>query len=69
MICCFSARVMPPAGKVIRAEPPPEISAMTRSSALNPCTNCNTRAAAAAPAASGTGCAASTISICLQGQA
>ncbi len=63
MIARFSASVTPTAGAASKAEPPPEISASTRSVAVNPEIMAKMRAAAASPAASGTGCAASTISM------
>ena len=44
-------------------EPPPEIRHSTRSSAVKPCVRPRMRSAAAIPAASGTGCEASTISM------
>ena len=49
------------------AEPPPEISATTRSSAVRPCDLSSSRREASRPAASGTGCAASMISMRSQG--
>ena len=54
--------VSPSTGAQSSDEPPPEISAITRSSAVRPFTRSSSRAVAASAAASGTGCAASTIS-------
>ena len=54
-----SASVRPGGGDGSSAEPPPEISAMTRSSAVRPATCSSSVRDAASPAASGTGCAAS----------
>ena len=50
-------------GKASKAEPPPDISASTRSSSVSPSTAFSTRFAASRPAASGTGCEASTTSM------
>ena len=66
---CLSSRVSPGAGRASSDEPPPETSASTRSSGPRPWTRSRMRRAAASPAASGTGCAASTISIRRQGTA
>ena len=63
LIACLSCRVSPGAGIDSSAEPPPEIRHSTKSSGPSPCTRSRMRCAAAAPAASGTGCAASTTSI------
>ena len=66
----LSSSVMPSPGSASGAEPPPEIRQRTRSSAVRPATvSVSRRRAASRPAASGTGCAASTISMCLQGTA
>ncbi len=62
-----SSSVMPSGGDGSRADPPPEISATTRSSSLNPDTALNSRLEAASPAPSGTGCAASMILMRSQG--
>ncbi len=59
----LSSSVRPGAGATSSDEPPPEISAITRSSALRPVTFAAMRREAARPAASGTGCAACTISM------
>ena len=66
-ICCFSASVMPSNGNASRDDPPPEISASTRSSEVSSRTTASMRAAAIWPASFGTGCAASITSIRLQG--
>ena len=58
-----AASVMPSAGRASRAEPPPDSRKITRSSSLRLLTRSSTRLATARPAASGTGCAASTTSI------
>jgi hypothetical protein len=64
---CLSSSVRPSAGSVSSAEPPPEIRHSTRSSGVRPCVQARMRCAAARPAASGTGCEASTTSMrCLQ---
>ena len=63
LTACFSARVMAPAGCTSSAEPPPEMSASTKSSSPSPSTSASIRAVVASPRASGTGCAASTISM------
>ena len=67
----FTARLSssesPGAGSASRAEAPPEIRQSTRSSAPAPWARARMRSAASRPAASGTGCAASTTSICAQG--
>ncbi|OIQ64665.1 hypothetical protein GALL_537830 [mine drainage metagenome] len=60
---CLSASVSPAAGSGSSAEPPPLISAMTWSSGPRPRASSSMRRAAASPAASGTGCAASTSSM------
>ena len=60
---CLSASVRPGAGRASRAEAPPEIRHSTRSSAERPFTFSRMRPAAARPFSSGTGCAASTISM------
>ena len=59
----LSASVRPGAGATSSDEPPPEISAMTRSSAVSPVTLSAMRRDATSPASSGTGCAACTISM------
>jgi len=64
---CLSCRLNPGSGKGSSEEPPPEIRHSTTSSALRPCTSASMRWAASSPAASGTGCAASTISMRAQG--
>ena len=69
LISCLSASVMPSSGSGSKDEPPPEIRHSTVSSALRPCTRSSIRRAACRPAASGTGCAASTISIRSHGTA
>ncbi len=69
LIVCSSSRSRPPAGAGSNDEPPPEISATTRSSSVSSETNSISRAAASSPAASGTGWAASTISMRSQGSA
>ena len=66
---CFSARLRPSPGRVSSADAPPEISATTRSSSVRPSTLSRMRRAASLPRSSGTGCAASTISMRLQGAA
>ena len=63
LIACLSSRVRPGAGSASSAEPPPEIRHSTRSSALKALDASRMRAAAASPAASGVGCAASTTSM------
>jgi hypothetical protein len=65
----FSSSVIASAGAISRAEAPPDISASTKSSGPKPCSKASIRAVAASPAASGTGWAASTISIPWQGRA
>ena len=65
LTCCLSAKVRPGAASASSAEAPPEIRQSTRSSAVSPPTAARMRAAAAAPAASGTGWEASMTSICL----
>ncbi len=64
---CLSASVRPGAGSESRAEAPPDIRQSTRSSAPAPSASARMRRAAASPAASGTGCEASTTSIRRQG--
>ena len=64
---CLSSSVRPSAGAASRAEPPPEMRQRTRSSGPSPFTSSSMRAAARRPAASGTGCAASTTSIFAHG--
>ncbi len=59
---CLSSSVSPSGGSASSAEPPPEIRQSTRSSSVSPCTSSRMRRAASRPAASGTGCAASTTS-------
>ena len=63
LTACLSAKGMPSAGSASSAEPPPEIRQSTRSSGPADRAISSMRAAAACPASSGTGCAASTISI------
>ncbi len=62
-----SSKVRPSGGDGNNAEPPPEMSATTRSSSVRPDTASNSRFEAASPASSGIGCDASMISIVLQG--
>ncbi len=69
LTACLSARSSPGNGIGSSAEPPPEISAMTRSSGDRPDTSALMRRAASAPASSGTGWLASRISMCAQGAA
>ena len=69
LTACLSARVRPGAGRLSKADPPPEISASTRSSGPSPRTISSMRPAARWPFSSGTGCDASTISIRSQGTA
>ncbi len=59
--CCLSAKLSPAAGAVNRAEPPPDIKQMTKSPAWACSAIASMRCAAATPAASGTGWAASKI--------
>ncbi len=66
---CLSAKVSPGAGRASNAEAPPEIRQRTRSSAVRPFTMSRMRPAAARPFSSGTGWAASTISMRLAGLA
>ena len=67
---CLSSSVNPGRGGRLSSEdPPPEISAITRSSSVSPSTIRRIRAAALRPFASGTGCAASTISMRWHGTA
>lgn len=63
LMACLSCKVMPGSGKGSRAEPPPEISASTTSSAVRPSARASMRWAACSPAASGTGWAACTTSM------
>ena len=51
----MSSSVRPADGRVESEDPPPEISASTRSSGVSPCISASISAAAAAPAASGVG--------------
>ena len=60
---CLSASVRPSPGSVSSAEPPPETRHSTRSLALSPWVSASMRSAAAWPAASGTGWAASATSM------
>ena len=60
---CLSASVMPGPGSVSNDEPPPEMSATTRSSGPRPCTACRMRVEACTLASSGTGCAACSTSM------
>ena len=55
LMACLSASVMSPSGNASSADPPPEISARTRSSGASPHTLSRIAFAAAGPAASGTG--------------
>jgi hypothetical protein len=64
---CLSSSVMPGRGSGSSEEPPPDIRHNTVSSGLRPRTISSMRAAARSPAASGTGWAASTISMRSQG--
>ena len=64
---CLSASVMPGPGSAARAEPPPEISASTRSSGPNPATSASSARAPASLFASGTGWLASITRICRVG--
>ena len=66
---CFSASVTPSAGATSSAEAPPEIRASTKSPSPKPARRSSMRRVAVSPARSGTGCAASTISIPRQGRA
>ncbi|MNN69385.1 hypothetical protein D3C81_1851720 [compost metagenome] len=63
LTACLSASDMPASGRGSSAEPPPETRQMTRSSSVSPDTRSSMRCAAWKPAASGTGWAASTISM------
>lgn len=63
LTACLSARVSPVPGATSSEEPPPEMSAITRSSEVSPRTASRMRCAARTLAASGTGCAACTISM------
>ena len=60
---CLCASVRPSTGRVSSAEPPPEIRHSTKSFSVSPCTIASMRSDACIPAASGTGCAASTTSM------
>ena len=60
---CLSASVSPGAGIESSAEPPPETRHSTRSFAVRPRVSSTMRCAACWPAASGTGCEASTTSM------
>ena len=64
---CLSSSESPSAGSARSAEPPPEIRQSTRSSGPAPRASSRMRRAASRPAASGTGCEASTISIRVAG--
>ncbi len=64
---CLSSSVTPGVGRARSAEPPPEMRQISRSSAERPSASSRMRPAAARPAASGTGCAASTTSMRAQG--
>ena len=66
---CLSPSVSPGSASGSSDEPPPEIRHSTRSSCVSPRTRSSIRRAAVSPAASGTGWAASTISMRLQGTA
>jgi hypothetical protein len=55
----MSARVMPSTGRVIRAEPPPEMRQITRSPSAALAANSTISLAPVMPAASGIGCPAS----------
>ncbi len=66
---CLSSSVRPGPGKGSSAEPPPEIRHNTRSRSCKAPTRSSWRRAARWPAASGTGCAASAISIRSHGTA
>ena len=63
LTACLSSSVRPSAGNESSAEPPPEIRHKTRSSGPASRASARMRWAALLPASSGTGCAASTISI------
>ena len=63
VIACLSASVTSPPGSDSSADPPPEMSASTRSSLVRPCAIARISPAAAMPAASGFGCPASTTRI------
>ncbi len=63
LTACLSSSVSPAAGAASRAEPPPEMRQSTRSSGPRPFTASRIWLAALRPAASGTGCAASTTSM------
>ncbi len=64
-----SSSVRSPGGQGSKADPPPQIRATTRSSALNPSTASNSAREASRPAASGTGCAVSSTRMRSQGTA
>jgi hypothetical protein len=63
LTACLSARVISPAGSTSREEPPPDISAMTRSSAVSPRTAARIRRPASSLMASGVGWEASSTSM------
>ena len=65
----ISLRSSPTGGAGSNDEPPPQIRAITRSSAERPLSACINASAASIPAWSGTGCAASSTLIVLQGAA
>ena len=67
LIACLSASVTPASGSGSSDEPPPEMRHSTTSSAVRPPTKASRRSAARRPASSGTGWAASMISMCSQG--
>ena len=69
LMACLSSSVKPSIGMGSSEEPPPEIRHSTKSSSVRPFTRSSSRRAAARPAASGTGCEASTIVMCLHGTA
>ena len=69
LTACLSRSVRPSSGSGSRAEPPPEIRHSTVSSGRKPLTRSSMRRAARSPASSGTGWAASTISMRAQGAA
>ena len=60
---CLSAKVILPAGRTISEDPPPDIKATTRSSAVNPFTAARIRHPASSLNASGVGCDASSTSM------
>jgi hypothetical protein len=63
LMACLCSSVTPSSGSDSSAEPPPEIRHITTSSASRPLTRCRMRSAASRPFASGTGWAASMISM------